>query len=167
MMTRWTPILGLAAALLATPAQAGPPRNAYEDGLVAAVQNHIDVYRSWDLDAFVETFSEDAVITVDGDGATGRDEIRAFYRSNFADEPHTIRILESGVRKGLVYLTMSYTFKDGLERCCSYANYFVKDGKIAYLDVKMSGRQKLVVRAKPKEEPTNPSVTDPDAKSEM
>lgn len=134
------------AALAATPAMAGPPRNAYEQGALDTVQAHVNVYRAWDLDAFVATFAHDAVVMLDGRTATGHAEIRALYASNFASAPHTIQIIESGMRKGMVYLTISYAFEDGYERCCSYAEYFVKEGHIAFLTVTMSNRQKRVVR---------------------
>lgn len=146
-MTRWKRLVILAAATLAVPANAGAPRNYYEQTLVEAVQTHVDVYRSWDLDAFVETFAPDATVMIDGKAANGHAEIRQSYASTFEDDPHTVQILESGVRKGLVYLTMSFTFEDGKERCCSYIEYYVKDGKIAYLKAKMSNRPKVVRRA--------------------
>lgn len=143
----------LAAAVLAAPtsapASANAPRNAYEEGLVRAVQSHVDTYRSWDLDAFVGTFAEDATVLVDGQAANGHEEIRRFYAANFADTPHTIKILESGLSKGLVYLTTSYLFEDGYERCCSYSEYFVKDGKIAYLKVTMTNRKYRTTRREP------------------
>ena len=145
-MTRWKTLLILAAASLAVPAQAGPPRNDYERAAVAAVQSHVNVHRSWDLDAFVETFTEDAIVQVDGEMAKGHDAIRRFYASNFEGEPHTIEILESGLRRGMVYLTISYTFEDGYQRCCSFGQYYVKDGKISYLRVSMTNRAKLVRR---------------------
>lgn len=136
--------LGALATLLGAatlPAHAAPPRTVYEKRLVAAVQNHVDVYRSWDLEAFVDTFAEDAQIMVDGRSARGRAQIREFYRSNFEDVPHTIQIVESGIDKGLVYLTVAYRFEDGYERCCSYGEYYVKDGKIAFLSVTMTNRR--------------------------
>ena len=139
-MKRWKIWGILAATTLAVPASANAPRNYYEQTLVEAVQTHVDVYRSWDLDAFVDTFTEDATVMVDGVAANGHGEIRKFYAANFEAEPHSIKIIESGIRKGLVYLTISYTFEDGYERCCSYSEYFVKDGKIDYLKVKMTNR---------------------------
>ena len=86
---------------------------------------------------------------VDGVAANGHEEIRNFYTANFDAEPHSIKILESGVRKGLVYLTISYIFEDGYERCCSYSEYFVKDGKIDYLKVKMTNRAYRTTKKNP------------------
>lgn len=146
-MKRWKTWMILAAATLAAPANANAQRNYYEQTLIEAVQTHVDVYRSWDLDAFVATFEEDATVMIDGEAANGHAEIRQFYQSTFEDDPHSVQILDAGVRKGLVYLTMSFTFEDGLERCCSYVEYYVKDGKIAYLKAKMSNRTKVVRRA--------------------
>lgn len=146
-MMRWKWTLALASAAVAAPVAADAPRNGYEQAAVEAVQAHIDMYRTWDLDAFVSTFTEDAVVMVDGKVVEGKPDIRAYYASAFADDPHKVQVIESGLKKGLVYITMSYTFKDGYERCCTYANYFVKDGKVAYLDVTMSNRSKIVRRA--------------------
>ncbi|MEL6707475.1 MAG: nuclear transport factor 2 family protein [Pseudomonadota bacterium] len=146
-MMRWKWMLVLTTAAFAAPAAAGPPRNFYEEAAVQAVQAHIDMYRAWDLDAFVSTFTEDAIVMVDGKAVEGKSDIRAYYASAFADDPHKVQVIESGLKRGLVYITMSYTFKDGYERCCTYANYFVKDGKIAFLEVKMSNRSKRVRRA--------------------
>ena len=143
------PVTALVAAVLAVPASANAPRNAYEESLVQAVQNHVDTYRTWNLDAFVGTFAEDATVLVDGQSATGHEEIRRFYAANFADNPHTVQIIESGLRKGLVYLTISYLFEDGYERCCSYSEYFVKDDKIAYLKVTMTNRKYRTTRREP------------------
>ena len=151
MTTRWRRInaawaigVGALGALLgsaAAPAHAAPPRTVYEKRMITAVQNHVDVYRAWDLEAFVDTFAEDAQIMVDGRSAKGRAQIREFYRSNFEDVPHTIQIIESGVNKGMVYLTVAYRFEDGYERCCSYGEYYVKNGKIAFLNVTMTNRR--------------------------
>jgi len=152
-MKRWTTILAFAAAAIAAPAAADAPRNAYEQAAVDAVQAHINVYRDWDLDAFVQTFTDDAMVMVDGEAFDGHAKIRDYYASAFADDPHTVRVIESGVRKGLVYITTTDTFEDGKERCCTYAQYFVKDGKIAYLDVKISGRSQLVRRAEDEAQP--------------
>ena len=144
------PVAALLDAILAVPASAEAPRNPYEESLVQAVQSHVDTYRSWNLDAFVGTFAEDATVLVDGQSATGHAEIRRLYAANFADSPHTVKILESGLRKGLVYLTISYLFEDGYERCCSYSEYFVKDGKIAYLKVTMTNRAYRTTGGEPK-----------------
>ncbi len=141
--------LGVMVPLSAIPASAAPPRNAYENGLVAAVQVHVDAYRAWDLDAFVDTFAEDATVMLDGKAATGRAAIRDLYAAQFAGEPHTITVLESGVRRGLVHLTLSYAFEDGRERCCAYAEYYAKEGKIAYFKLTMTNRKYRTTRRKP------------------
>ncbi|MEM7689751.1 MAG: nuclear transport factor 2 family protein [Pseudomonadota bacterium] len=136
-------------ASLAVPASAGAPRNSYEQAAVEAVQAHVNAYRTWDLDAFMATFAEDATLMLDGNTATGHAEIRRLYAPNFEDIPHSVKILESGVRKGLVNLTISYVFEDGYERCCSYSEYFVEDGKIAYLKVKMTNRMYQTSKSEP------------------
>lgn len=133
---RWMTLACALAALCISPATA-QPRNAYEQEAAAAVQRHVDAYRSWDLDRFVDTFAVDATVQVDGKSAKGHSQIRAFYARNFADPPHTIRILESGIRRGMVFMTVAYTFADGSNRCCSYSEYFVQNGKIMFLTVRM------------------------------
>lgn len=141
--------LVVSVASLAASPSAAAPRNIYEQDLVKAVQNHVDIYRSWDLDAFVDTFAVDAVVMLDGQTATGHAEIRSLYASNFADIPHSIKILESGLRRGMVYMTASYIFEDGYERCCSYSQYFVKDGKITLLKVTMTNRTYRTSKSEP------------------
>jgi hypothetical protein len=141
-----TAALALLVSIAPVAINAAPPRNAYEQDLVLAVQGHVDAYRAWDLEAFVDTFAEDATVMIEGKGATGHEAIRRLYADHFAGAPHTITVLESGVRRGLVYLTLSYTFEDGRERCCAYAEYYAKDGKIVYLSSKMSNRARQVRR---------------------
>ncbi|MEM9502195.1 MAG: nuclear transport factor 2 family protein [Pseudomonadota bacterium] len=122
-----------AAFTLTTTVSAQSDTNEAE--AVSAVQRHVDAYRSGSLDRFVATFAPDATVTVSGVTASGRAEIRAFYASNFADNPHTIRVVDSGMGNGFVYVTAAYTFSDKIERCCSYSEYEVRGGKIASLNV--------------------------------
>lgn len=103
----------------------------------ATVQAHVDAYRSGDLDRFVATFSSDATVDAGGMIAKGHAEIREFYATNFADDDfrHTLRVVDSGMSEGRVYLSAAYTFSDGVERCCSYSEYEISDGKITHLSV--------------------------------
>ncbi len=100
---------------------------------VAAVQAHVDAYRSGDLDAFVATFTPDAQVFANNERATGHQEIRALYALNFAPGAPRLRIHETWINDGLVYLTIGYVFESGEEMCCSYSEYEVRDGKISYL----------------------------------
>ncbi len=116
------------AALFAAPvafAQASPQ---------TVVQRHVDAYRAGDLDRFVATFAHDATVVVNGEEITGHSRIHAFYRSSFADGPNTIRIAESEIRDGRIYLTIAYDLGDGVERCCSFHEFIVADGKIVWLE---------------------------------
>ncbi len=90
---------------------------------VAAVQRHVDAYRSGDLDRFVATFTADARVVANGIVATGRAEIRALYAANFAPGAPSIRITDSGIEGGAVFLSVGYVFEDGQEMCCSYTEY--------------------------------------------
>ncbi len=100
---------------------------------VAAVQAHVDAYRSGNLDRFVATFTPDAEVHANGMVAVGREQIRALYAANFAPGAPSIRIDDSGVNGQFVYLSVGYIFADGQEMCCSYSEYEVSGGKIAYL----------------------------------
>ncbi|MHA7818912.1 MAG: nuclear transport factor 2 family protein [Erythrobacter sp.] len=135
-----------AAALFWVPtgaAQEAPPdetriNNANKGAVaarVAAVQSHVDAYRSGNLDRFVATFTPDAEVYGNGLVARGRGEIRALYRSNFAPGAPSIRIHGSEVSGEFVYLTIGYILSNGDELCCSYSEYAVTDGKISYLAV--------------------------------
>lgn len=97
------------------------------------VQRHVDAYRSGDLDRFVATFAHNATVNVNGVEVTGHSRIHAMYREKVKEGAPSIRIAESGIDNGVVYLTVSYVFEDGREECCSYSEYTVVDGKIVYL----------------------------------
>lgn len=100
---------------------------------IAAVQAHVDAYRSGNLDRFVATFTPDAEVYANGMVAVGREQIRALYAANFAPGAPSIRIDDSGINGELVFLSVGYVFADGREMCCSLSEYEVSDGKIAYL----------------------------------
>ena len=100
---------------------------------VAALQNHVDAYRSGDIDAFVATFSKDAVVRANGYVAVGREQIRALYALNFTPGAPTIRIHESGFSGENLYLRVGYVLEDGQEMCCSYSEFEITDGKVSFL----------------------------------
>ena len=143
MIRRSILVLAAVAALAPLPAlvpAAAQPQSAFEQAAVSAVQANIDAYRSWDLDRFVATFAPDAVVMANGITAKGHAQIRAFYASNFAGVPHTIRIVESDIEDGVVTVTVAYTFSDGQELCCSYSEYVAQGGKITFLSAQMQRR---------------------------
>jgi len=100
---------------------------------IAAVQRHVDAYRSGNLDRFVATFTRDAEVHANGMVAVGHDQIRALYRLNFAPGAPSIRIQESGLSGEYVFLSVGYVMENGEEICCSYSEYEVTDGKVSYL----------------------------------
>ncbi|EAQ29560.1 lysyl-tRNA synthetase [Erythrobacter sp. NAP1] len=107
---------------------------AQQAAKIAAIQRHVDAYRSGDLDAFVATFAPDAIVRADGFVAMGRDQIRALYELNFIPGAPQLKVLDSGVNGENIYLSVSYVFEGGQEMCCSYSEYEVRaDGKIAFL----------------------------------
>ncbi|MFL0357043.1 nuclear transport factor 2 family protein [Erythrobacter sp. GH1-10] len=122
-----------AAMLFATPAVFAQQDDA-QAAKARAVQEHVDAYRSGDLDRFVSTFTADATVVANGIVASGRQEIRALYSYNFVPGAPRVEIVESGMNGDRVYITVSYVFEDGGERCCSYSEYTVKGGKIARLE---------------------------------
>ena len=112
------------------PVQAG--ENA--EAKIAAIQAHVDAYRSGDLDRFVSTFTHDAIVRADGFVAIGRDQIRALYELNFVPGAPSIKVHDSGLSGENVYLTIGYVFEGGQEMCCSYSEYEVRDGKVSFLE---------------------------------
>lgn len=123
-----------AAALWSASPAAMAQDEAEPDRAVQAVQAHVDAYRTGNLERFLTTFAPDAVVVANGVVATGRNEIRELYRMNFIPGAPSIRIVESGKEGETVYLTIAYTFADGGERCCSYSQYTVRNGRIVYLE---------------------------------
>ncbi|MDJ0642648.1 MAG: nuclear transport factor 2 family protein [Erythrobacter sp.] len=119
-------VLAAIASLFAAPvafAQASPQ---------TVVQRHVDAYRAGDLERFVATFAPDATVIVNGEEIKGHSRIHAFYRSSFEAGPNTIRITESSMEQDRIFLTIAYDFGDGTERCCSYHEFLVVDGKIVW-----------------------------------
>jgi|GEM_PF-2965820 len=103
------------------------------DANIAAVQTHIDAYRSGDLDQFVATFTKDAVVRVDGFVAIGHEQIKALYALNFEPDAPILRVYDSGVDGELVRVSIGYVFADGQEICCSASEYEVTNGKVSFL----------------------------------
>ncbi|WP_298465305.1 hypothetical protein [uncultured Erythrobacter sp.] len=97
------------------------------------VQRNVDSYRDGNLERFVATFAHDATVVANGVEVTGQSRIHALYRKNFEEGAPTIRIEDSGMVDGRIYLTIAYVFEDGSEECCSYSEYEIVDGKIVYL----------------------------------
>lgn len=99
----------------------------------AAVQRHVDAYRSGDLDRFVATFTPDAEVRANGMIARGHNEIRALYALNFQPGAPGIRVTESGVSGNKVVLSVAYVQDTGEEVCCSLSEYEVRNGRISFL----------------------------------
>ena len=132
---RFAMILAAAAMLVSSPAAIAQPGED-DEAKARAVQAHVDAYRSGNLDRFVATFTPDATVVANGIVANGRDQIAALYTLNFAPGAPRIRVVDSGITGERVFLSISYTFPGGGERCCSYSEYVVKNGKIAYLSTR-------------------------------
>ncbi len=134
-MLCWSPIAGAQSSAESgagnTPASADADRAGAAKA--AAVQRHVDAYRTGSLDRFVATFTADARVEANGMVATGHREIRALYALNFALGAPAIRVTESGFTSTGVFLSVGYVFENGEEMCCSYSEYEVSDGKIALL----------------------------------
>lgn len=132
LMGRKTGLALAGSLLLAVPspmlAQAG-------DGEVAVVQAHIDAYRARNLNAFLGTFSDDAVLVYQGLTFRGRSEIRTAFSLNFQPDAPTIYLVDSGIQGEQVWMQAGYTFADGSDMCCSLSRYTVRGGKIVHLEV--------------------------------
>ena len=132
-------LVPMAAAQDATAGQAAGdgPSEAEVTARMAAVQRHVDAYRSGNLDRFVATFTPDAEVYANGMVARGRSEIRALYSLNFAPDAPKLSIHDSGISGDFVYLSAGYILPGGEEVCCSYSEYEVRDGKISYISSSM------------------------------
>jgi len=97
----------------------------------AAVQRHVDAYRSGDIDRFLATFTSDATVTVNGVTFAGRAEFKKAYALNFRPGAPKIEIVDSGMSGPNIYITSLFRRPDGSEICCAYEEYTVRDGKIA------------------------------------
>jgi hypothetical protein len=117
-----------AAACIATPtfAQSSP---------AAVVQAHVDAYRAADFSAFLNTFSDDAVLISDGQRFVGKAQLRQAYAINFQQGAPSIYIAGSEMRDGKVVLSEGYVFADGTDVCCSLSTYTVAGGKITKVEV--------------------------------
>lgn len=104
---------------------------------IAAVQAHLDAYRSGNLDRFVATFAEDAEVHSHGIVAVGHAQIKAFYRLNFQPGSPELRVLDNGVDGEVVWLSAGYVYSNGEEMCCSFSEYQVRSGKISFLRSQM------------------------------
>ncbi len=97
------------------------------------VQRNVDAYRSGDLDRFVSTFAHDATVVFNGVEVNGQAQIHNIYRLNFEAGAPDIRIEESSMDGNRIFLRIAYVFADGSVACCSFSEYTIVDGKIAYL----------------------------------
>lgn len=101
------------------------------NGRIAAIQRHIDAYRSGNLDTFVSTFTPDAVVRADGFVAIGHDQIKALYELNFEPGAPEIRVHDSGIDGDKVTVSVGYVFANGQEICCSVSEYEVRNGRVS------------------------------------
>ena len=97
-----------------------------------AVQAHVDAYRSGSLDRFVASFAPDAQVVMHGvTVASGHDDIRALYQSDFYAGMPKLKITDSGYKAKRVYLSTAMVYPNGAEVCCGYSEFVVRGGKIA------------------------------------
>ncbi len=98
-----------------------------------AIQAHVNAYRTGNIDRFLDSFTPDAIVTVNGITAQGRAELRKLYALNFRPGAPKLEIMDSGISGPNVYLTTRYRLANGGELCCGYSEYTVRDGKIAQI----------------------------------
>lgn len=125
----------LAAALVIGNVAAMPAAADDTASYASTVQRHVDTYRAGDLDGFMATFSDDAVVVANGMSAHGKAQIRAFYAANFAPGAPAIRIVSSSMLGQKLFLEIAYILPDGSEMCCSQSLYTVENGLITRINV--------------------------------
>ena len=104
---------------------------------IAAVQAHIDAYRTGNIDRFVATFTKDAVVRTDGFEAVGHEQIKALYALNFQPGAPALKVYGSGVDGEAVIVSIGYVLEDGQEICCSNSYYEITNGKVSFLQSSM------------------------------
>lgn len=124
---RW--IFGLVAACGMASAVAAAQDNSVRPD--AVVQSHITAYVEADFEAFMGTFSPNAVVVFDGQRYSGQSQIRQIYYANFLEGAPQIYIADSKISGNEVILQEGYVFPDGTDICCSRSTYTVKGGKIS------------------------------------
>lgn len=101
----------------------------------AVVQAHVDAYRAADFKAFLNTFSDNAVLIYDGQRFVGKAQLRRAYAMNFQQGSPSVYIAGSEIRGGKVVLSEGYVLADGTDICCSLSTFTVEGGKITKVEV--------------------------------
>lgn len=114
---------------------AGSMVQAQAQDPVAVVQTQLDAYRAKNMDIFLATFADDAVLVYEGMQFRGKAQIRQAYALNFAPDAPSIYLVSSGADGNIVYFQSGYRFADGRDICCGYSEYDVQNGKIVSLVV--------------------------------
>ncbi|MEE4199516.1 nuclear transport factor 2 family protein [Erythrobacter sp.] len=109
---------------------------ASEQERIAVVQQHIEAYRSGDIDRFVATFAPDAIVRADGFVAMGRDQIKRLYELNFEPGAPQLKVHRKGVDGDLVTVSHGYVLADGQELCCTVSEYRIVDGKVSLVETR-------------------------------
>ena len=122
-----------AAAMPASAEEKTPASVEQANARIAAVQAHIDAYRSGDLDRFVATFAKDAEVHAMGMTAIGHRQIKEIYRMNFQPGSPGLQIYDNGIDGDMIWASAGYVFPNGEEMCCSLSEYRVEGGKISFL----------------------------------
>ena len=95
------------------------------------VQAQLDAFNAHDLDAFVATYAEDAVITgVAPQPIVGRDAIRAFYRPRLAN-PELSCVIDTHVLFGARWVVAQEQVVNAGVATETIATFDVQDGVIA------------------------------------
>lgn len=123
----------LAATMPASAEQQTPASVEQANARIAAVQAHIDAYRSGDLDRFVATFAKDAEVHAMGMTAIGHRQIKEIYRMNFQPGSPSLQIYDNGMDGDMIWVSAGYVYPNGEQMCCSLSEYRVQDGKISFL----------------------------------
>ncbi|MEE4208342.1 MAG: nuclear transport factor 2 family protein [Parvularcula sp.] len=103
---------------------------------IDAIERHIDAYRSGDLDAFVDTFTPDAIVRADGFVAIGREQIKRLYELNFAPGAPALKVHGKGIEGDVVTVSHGYILADGQELCCAVSEYKIVDGRVSFIETR-------------------------------
>ena len=101
----------------------------------AIVQAHVDAYAAADFEAFMATFSRDAIVVVDGQRYSGISQLRQIYYANFLEGAPQMYVSGSSSHGNTVILEEGYIFPDGKQICCSSSIFTIANDKIVKVEV--------------------------------
>lgn len=129
-----TPMMAALALASAQPVLAEGPPDAASASARDVIAAYHDAYNARDIEAFLATFAQDAVVVVNGTELVGHEAIADAYSFDFAQPGPQSRITRRGrAGRGNIVLEEAFVFADGSEECCTASIVTVEEGRISRL----------------------------------